>query len=90
MRHQFNRDGSTKVKCDNCGDSDGTFDNRTGQYRCGECGQYAEPKSNYCDKHEVDYGSITGYDHCPRCRQEENIRAQRRHQMTRDPRVEPW
>lgn len=48
-----------------------------------------EEETEYdCKKHELNYQ--TGYDSCPRCTQEQNLEAQRRHEATRNPQVEPW
>jgi|APHM01.1.fsa_nt_gi hypothetical protein len=42
-----------------------------------------------CDRHEIDT-LPSGYDRCPMCEQERERRAQIRHEMTRDPQVEPY
>lgn len=58
--------------------------------RCTECGAYATDDPDVCcARHEVrnsPYPSGT----CPRCEQERDVRAQRMHEATRDPQVEPW
>ena len=46
----------------------------------------------YCSKHDLDTPAYedTGDPHCPYCREERRIEAERQHMITRDPRVEPW
>jgi predicted ATP-dependent serine protease len=74
------------IDCENCGTVEGENLNR-----CVECGRYASDDTSdvCCLKHEV-RNSPYPSDECPYCEQERDRRAQIRHQMTRDPRVEPW
>ena len=46
----------------------------------------------YCAKHNLDSPAYedTADPHCPYCREESRLEAERRHMMTRDTRVEPW
>lgn len=47
-----------------------------------------EPKMA-CERHGVER-LPSGYDRCPYCEQERDREAQIRHEMTRDPTLEPW
>jgi len=46
----------------------------------------------YCDEHNLKTPMYedTGDPHCPYCREERRIRAEREHLLTRDRTVEPW
>jgi len=46
----------------------------------------------YCEKHDLKEPAYKHSNdaHCPYCREERRIRAERQHMMTRDSRVEPW
>jgi len=46
----------------------------------------------YCAKHNLDSPAYedTADPHCPYCREESRLEAERQHMMTRDTRVEPW
>jgi len=78
------------IDCENCGITKGTVEGEN-LNRCVECGRYASDDTSdvCCLKHEV-RNSPYPSDECPYCEQERDRRAQIRHQMTRDPRVEPW
>lgn len=79
------------VTCANCGTHDEGVPTDNGNTRCGKCGRFGEEPEMYCAKHDTDYSDIYPKDkHCPMCREEQNIAAQRRHEATRDPQIEPW
>lgn len=57
--------------------------------RCTQCGRYASTDKVACAQHELRESPYpTG--ECPMCEMERDRRAQIQHEMTRDPRVEPW
>jgi hypothetical protein len=91
MRHTISQH-KRAVRCSECGPTVGEsacIDQ--GGLRCRSCGKFAEPCPTFCAKHEVNWGRLSGYDHCPRCRQEESVRAQERemHQRRADPNMHP-
>lgn len=69
------------VECSHCGKGGGTKTDN-GRFRC-HCGRFASEAPDYCAKHDVDYSRITGYDHCPRCRQEQELHHRRMEQIER-------
>lgn len=77
----------TGAECANCGNVGATKSGES--LRCSECGRYASPKPEYCPDHEVDVSRLTGYDECPRCRQERDVRAreQEMHARRANPRM---
>lgn len=79
------------IDCSNCGvhgEGKPTSDGRT---RCGKCGAFGSEAEEYCAEHDVHYAGLYPEDnHCPYCREEQRIRDMHRHEMTRDPQVEPW
>jgi len=79
------------VKCDNCGKHGEGVPTDDGRTRCGKCGQFAEEVDGYCAEHDIDYGKLSGYDHCPMCREERNIRAREQEIQERraNPRMHP-
>jgi len=42
---------------------------------------------DYCHRHDVDVSALTGYDHCPKCREERRVEAmeQEMHERRADP-----
>jgi hypothetical protein len=81
MRHTTVQQNKRGVRCSDCGPTLGTSANiGQGGLRCCNCGQFAEPCETYCAKHEVHWGGVTGYDHCPRCRQENRVERARAEQ----------
>lgn len=90
MRHTTH--AKRGVRCSDCGPTLGTTAGiDQGGLRCRSCGQFAEPCPTYCAKHEVYWGGLTGYDHCPACREERRVEAQRQEEMARraNPRMHP-
>lgn len=78
------------VDCAQCGKTAGV-PMANGQQRCFACGRFAEMADKYCLTHDVDYEGLYAHDsHCPICREEQRVRDERMHQMTRDPTVEPY
>lgn len=77
------------IDCSNCGITKGhpVSDSLN---RCVDCGRFASDDPDVCclihELRESPYPS----GECPYCEEERNIRAQRQHQMTRDPTMEPW
>lgn len=45
----------------------------------------------YCERHDLDWGRLTGYDHCPACREEQRVREmeQEMHARRADPDMHP-
>lgn len=81
---------TTGVECAECGLTSGHHE-ATGHARCGQCGRFAEPTNDYCARHGANLRRLTGYAKCPKCREEEAVRAQEREMMERraDPRMHP-
>ena len=71
MRHQIQTDADRAVECSNCGKTGGN--ESSAGLHCGECGLFAEPTEQYCLQHDLDYSRLTGYDHCPKCRDAERV-----------------
>jgi len=86
MRHTTN---TVAVKCNECGKTGGSRNG--GTLRCGECGRFASETSGYCASHDVRFERISGYSHCPRCRERRNVEAQKHEAMARraDPNMHP-
>jgi hypothetical protein len=58
--------------------------------RCTSCGSYATDDPDVCcTVHEVRSSPYPSGE-CPYCEMERDRQAQIEHEMTRDPRVEPW
>ena len=78
------------IDCENCGITKGVVvdDNLN---RCVECGQFASDDTSdvCCLQHEIRNSPYPSGE-CPYCEEERRIRAERQHQMTRDPMVEPY
>lgn len=82
----------TGAKCSDCGPTVGVpVETAQGGLRCDECGRFSEEYAGFCAKHEVHWGGVTGYDHCPMCREEQRVRQARQEQMARraDPNMHP-
>lgn len=80
------------VTCSKCGTTKGQSANiGQGGLRCSNCGRFAKKAHGYCAKHGVNWGDVTGYDHCPMCREEERVEQQRQEMMARkaDPNMHP-
>ena len=82
MRYRQYDTDKTGVTCSNCGPNKGTETNN-GNHRCNDCGQFAQENLDYCVKHGIDVGRLTGYDECPRCRQERDVRMQEQEMQAR-------
>lgn len=85
----FNKRG---VRCSHCGPTLGTSANiGQGGLRCRSCGRFAKPCPTFCAKHETYWGGLSGYDHCPMCREEDRIHAmeQEMHARRANPRMHP-
>lgn len=79
------------VRCGNCGVHGEGIPTDGGRTRCGKCGQFGERAEQYCAKHDINYAGLFPEDnHCPLCREERRQREMEMHEVTRDPRVEPW
>ena len=81
MRHTPTPTDETAIECSACGKGGGSTSD-SGAH-CSECGRFATEIDDYCLRHDVDYGRLTGYDHCPRCRQENDVHQRRQEQMAR-------
>lgn len=76
--------------CQNCDDFVRGLPEGKGLNRCTECGAYASDDPDVCcAQHEVRESPYHSGE-CPMCEMERDRRAQMRHEMTRDPRVEPY
>lgn len=76
--------------CANCDDFAKAVPAGENVNRCTECGAYATDDPDVCcARHELRESPYPSGE-CPYCEEERNIQAQRVHEMTRDPRVEPW
>ena len=81
MRRSLSDLKAEGVECDNCGLGKGT---RTDHgVRCDDCGQFAETSGDYCGEHGVNLRRLTGYDHCPACREIQRAEAERQEMMQR-------
>jgi hypothetical protein len=77
------------IDCNHCGFEQGRVEGENTQ-RCTECGRYASTDTDACCvTHEVRRSPYPS-GKCPRCEQEQKMKAEQRHQRTRNPRVEPW
>jgi len=75
MRHRTEIDADRAVECSSCGKTGGN-ESSVGVH-CGDCGRFSAPIKQYCLRHNVDYGRLTGYDHCPKCRETERVEQMR-------------
>lgn len=81
--------GEIATYCTNCDDFT-TASKEGDSARCTDCGAFASTNPAVCcARHEVRRSPYPS-GQCPRCEQEQSRRAQRMHEMTRDPRVEPY
>lgn len=72
----------TGVRCAKHGRTAGEGDPDSNVARC-HCGRFATDIDGYCAEHEIDVERLTGYDTCPRCRQERDRQAQLMERQTR-------
>jgi hypothetical protein len=78
------------IDCESCGITKGLVVSENVN-RCIECGRFASDDTSdvCCVRHEVrDSPYPSGQ--CPYCERERDRRAQRQHEMTRDPTLEPY
>lgn len=82
--HHFEngRENTEPVECNNCGKTGGK-EGDDGQLHCGGCGRFAVEAEQYCALHDMDYSRLTGYDHCPQCREEQRLQAQQQEMHAR-------
>jgi anaerobic ribonucleoside-triphosphate reductase len=89
MRHTMRSSDKEAIECSECGKGGG-FESDSGVH-CAECGRFATVIDGFCTRHGVDYSRLTGYNQCPRCRQEQSVQQQRQERQARraDPSMHP-
>jgi len=80
----------TSTYCKNCGDFVIATPEGESLNRCTDCGAFATDSPDVCCKiHELRESPYPSGE-CPYCEEERRIQAERQHQMTRDPTLEPY